>query len=98
MSRPSTAPELGVPAIGSTPGRTPTHLADRALGELARAADLYRGDRARGPRGHGLTPANVPMTPVAAIPPLEELNIGHTIVSRAVMFPGCTERYRKCVG
>ncbi|MEO5580441.1 MAG: pyridoxine 5'-phosphate synthase [Gemmatimonadaceae bacterium] len=33
--------------------------------------------------GHGLTLANV--GPVAAIPEIEELNIGHSIVSRAVM-------------
>jgi pyridoxine 5-phosphate synthase len=33
--------------------------------------------------GHGLTYENV--TPVAAIAPIEELNIGHSIVSRAVL-------------
>ncbi len=33
--------------------------------------------------GHGLTPRNV--SPVAAIPEIEELNIGHTIVSRSIM-------------
>jgi pyridoxine 5-phosphate synthase len=33
--------------------------------------------------GHGLTYENV--TPVAAISPLEELNIGHCIISRSVM-------------
>jgi len=32
--------------------------------------------------GHGLTVRNV--GPVAAIPEIEELNIGHSIVSRAV--------------
>ena len=32
--------------------------------------------------GHGLTVRNV--GPVAAIPEVEELNIGHSIVSRAV--------------
>ena len=32
--------------------------------------------------GHGLTVGNV--GPVAAIPEIEELNIGHSIVSRAV--------------
>ncbi|HZF73742.1 MAG TPA: pyridoxine 5'-phosphate synthase [Gemmatimonadaceae bacterium] len=32
--------------------------------------------------GHGLTVANV--GPVAAIPEIEELNIGHSIISRAV--------------
>ncbi len=33
--------------------------------------------------GHGLTYENV--TPVAAIAPIEELNIGHSVVSRAVL-------------
>ncbi len=33
--------------------------------------------------GHGLTYENV--TPVAAIPEIEELNIGHSIVSRAIL-------------
>ena len=33
--------------------------------------------------GHGLTYENV--TPVAAIEPIEELNIGHSIISRAVL-------------
>lgn len=33
--------------------------------------------------GHGLTPQNV--TPVAALPAIEELNIGHSIVSLAVL-------------
>jgi pyridoxine 5-phosphate synthase len=33
--------------------------------------------------GHGLTPGNV--APVAALPEVEELNIGHALVSRAVL-------------
>jgi pyridoxine 5-phosphate synthase len=33
--------------------------------------------------GHGLTYQNV--TPVAAVAEIEELNIGHSVVSRAVM-------------
>jgi pyridoxine 5-phosphate synthase len=33
--------------------------------------------------GHGLTYENV--APVAAIPEVEELNIGHSIVSRSVL-------------
>ncbi len=33
--------------------------------------------------GHGLTYENV--RPVAAIPEIEELNIGHSVVSRAVL-------------
>jgi pyridoxine 5-phosphate synthase len=33
--------------------------------------------------GHGLTYQNV--QPVAAIPEIEELNIGHSVISRALM-------------
>ena len=33
--------------------------------------------------GHGLTYVNV--APIAAIPEIEELNIGHSVVSRSVM-------------
>jgi|SRR5688500_2916575 len=42
--------------------------------------------------GHGLTVSNV--GPVAAIPEVEELNIGHSIVSRAV-FVGLVESVRE---
>ena len=49
----------------------------RAAGELARSLGL------RLYAGHGLRPDNV--GPIAAIPGMEELNIGHAIVSRAVL-------------
>jgi pyridoxine 5-phosphate synthase len=42
--------------------------------------------------GHGLTLKNV--GPVAAIPEIEELNIGHSIVSRSV-FVGLDEAVRE---
>jgi pyridoxine 5-phosphate synthase len=42
--------------------------------------------------GHGLTYANVGA--VAAIPEMEELNIGHAIVSRA-LFTGMTQAVRE---
>jgi pyridoxine 5-phosphate synthase len=42
--------------------------------------------------GHGLTVANV--APVAAIPEIEELNIGHSVVSRAI-FIGLVEAVRE---
>jgi pyridoxine 5-phosphate synthase len=42
--------------------------------------------------GHGLTVGNV--TPVAAIPEIEELNIGHSVVSRAI-FVGLEEAIRE---
>ena len=58
-------------------GGDPTAL--RALREGARhGADIGLAVHA----GHGLTVGNV--TPVAAIPEIEELNIGHSVVSRGV--------------
>jgi pyridoxine 5-phosphate synthase len=42
--------------------------------------------------GHGLSVQNV--GPVAAIPEVEELNIGHAIVGRAI-FVGLTEAVRE---
>jgi pyridoxine 5-phosphate synthase len=78
------AKDLGVPAIELHTGRYAGSWRhnDTALDELRRAArhaaDLGLFVHA----GHGLTVANVP--PVAAIPEIEELNIGHSIVSRAI--------------
>jgi pyridoxine 5-phosphate synthase len=80
-----TAKDLGVPAIELHTGRY-AHTwkdGDAALEELRRAvrhaADMGLAVHA----GHGLTYRNV--VPVAAIEEIEELNIGHSIVSRAVM-------------
>ena len=53
------------------------------LGRLARAAALGRSLGLAVHAGHGLTYENV--TPVAAVAEIEELNIGHSIVSRAVL-------------
>ncbi len=79
------AKDLGVPAIELHTGRY-AHAwktGDTALAELRRAArhgaDMGLAIHA----GHGLTYRNV--VPVAEIPEIEELNIGHSIVSRAVM-------------
>jgi pyridoxine 5-phosphate synthase len=58
---------------------------DRAR-ELRRLQDAARRARELGlavHAGHGLTYENV--TPVAALPEIEEVNIGHSIVSRAVL-------------
>lgn len=57
-----------------------------AAAELERLAEAARRARAAGlavHAGHGLTYWNV--RPVAAIPECEELNIGHSIVSRSVL-------------
>jgi pyridoxine 5-phosphate synthase len=78
------AKDLGVPAIELHTGRYAHSWRrnDNALDELRRAArhaaDLGLFVHA----GHGLTSANV--APVAAIPEIEELNIGHSVVSRAI--------------
>lgn len=53
------------------------------LDRLRRAAALGRSLGLDVHAGHGLTYENV--VPVAAIPEIEELNIGHSIVSRAVL-------------
>ncbi len=75
--------KLGVPAIelhtGSYSHRPDSVDTINALRDSARrGADLGLAVHA----GHGLTVRNV--GPVAAIPEIEELNIGHSIVSRAV--------------
>lgn len=59
--------------------------ADRAweLGVLARGTEEAIALGLRVNAGHGLTYQNV--YPVACIPGMEELNIGHTIVSRAAL-------------
>lgn len=54
-----------------------------ALAELAGATASCRAAGLAVHAGHGLTYDNV--GPVAALPGIEELNIGHTIVSRAVL-------------
>ncbi len=59
------------------PGRS------REIGRLRGAARAGRELGLAVHAGHGLTYENV--TPVAAIPEIEELNIGHSVVSRAVL-------------
>lgn len=79
------AKDLGVPAVELHTGRYAHtwRTGDAALQEL-RAAARYAGDMGLAVHaGHGLTYANV--APVAAIPEIEELNIGHSVVSRALL-------------
>ena len=75
---------LGVPAVELHTGRYAHHWRedDSALEELRRAARLGREHGLAVHAGHGLTYQNV--GPVAAIADIEELNIGHSIVSRSV--------------
>ena len=77
------AKKLGVPAIelhtGSYSHRPKSDATIEALRDSARrGADLGLAVHA----GHGLNVRNV--GPVASIPEIEELNIGHSIISRAV--------------
>lgn len=79
------AKDLGVPAIELHTGRY-AHTwrsSDAALTELKRAAAYAAEMGLSVHAGHGLTYLNV--APVAAIPEIEELNIGHSIMSRAIM-------------
>lgn len=70
------AVELHTGQYALAAGRGPT--LGVLVGGAAKAASLGLAVHA----GHGLTIANV--GPVAAIPEIEELNIGHSIVSRAI--------------
>jgi pyridoxine 5-phosphate synthase len=79
-----TAKDLGVPAIELHTGRY-AHTwrqSDAALDELSRAARHAADMGLFVHAGHGLTYGNV--RAVARIPEIEELNIGHSVVSRSV--------------
>ncbi|OLC72322.1 MAG: pyridoxine 5'-phosphate synthase [Gemmatimonadetes bacterium 13_1_40CM_4_69_8] len=90
------AHQLGVPAIELHTGRYAHswRRGDAALQELRRAAAHAKAIGLAVHAGHGLTYQNV--QPVAAIPEIEELNIGHSIVSNAV-FWGLEEAVRRMV-
>jgi pyridoxine 5-phosphate synthase len=79
------AKDLGVPAIELHTGRYANswQRGDTALEELRRAAAHAASMGLFVHAGHGLTYANV--RPVASIPHIEELNIGHSVVSRSIM-------------
>lgn len=77
--------DLGADAIELHTGEYANTRGDERreqLARLARAAALGRALGMGVHAGHGLTYENV--TPLAAVPEIEELNIGHSIVSRAV--------------
>jgi pyridoxine 5-phosphate synthase len=79
------AAALGVPAIELHTGRYANtwRASDSALDELRVASRLAREAGLAVHAGHGLTYLNV--RPIAEIPEIEELNIGHSIVSRAIL-------------
>src|SRR5690348_6468136 len=88
------AAALGVAAIELHTGRYARswRTSAAALRALQRAAAHARARGLAVHAGHGLTYENV--QPVAAIPDIEELNIGHSIVSNAV-FWGLEEAVRR---
>jgi len=77
--------ELKVPAIELHTGEYANTYreSDEALFRLREAATLAKSLGLAVHAGHGLTYKNV--KPVAAIPEIEELNIGHSVVSRSIM-------------
>ena len=80
------AARLGADAVELHTGPYALARRDDVTVELARLSDAGRATSAAGMRlhaAHGLTYTNV--RPVAAIPKMAELNIGHAIISRAVM-------------
>jgi pyridoxine 5-phosphate synthase len=84
---------LGVPAIELHTGRyAHTWRRPGPLNELRRAASHAKSLGLAVHAGHGLTYQNV--QPVARIPEIEELNIGHSIVSNAVYW-GLEEAVRR---
>jgi pyridoxine 5-phosphate synthase len=88
------AADLGVPAVELHTGRYANSWRRNgaALTALGRAAEHARRLGLAVHAGHGLTYENV--GPVAGIPEIEELNIGHSIVSNAV-FWGMEEAVRR---
>jgi len=92
-SGPSRSRDLGAVAIELHTGRYAHHSNEPAvLRALEDAAHHGREIGLAVHAGHGLTTHNV--GPVAAIAEIEELNIGHSIVSRAV-FVGLAEAVRE---
>lgn len=94
----TSAARLGVAAVELHTGR---YAGAARMGGAARDAEVAAlASAARTGRrlglavhaGHGLTVINV--GPVAAIPEIEELNIGHSIISRAI-FVGLAEAVRE---
>ena len=76
--------DAGATAIELHTGRYAHHPDDgSALGALASAAELGKSIGLAVHAGHGLSVRNV--APVAAIPPIEELNIGHALIGRAIL-------------
>ena len=80
------AQRLGAPAVELHTGRYAHtwRTSSAALEELRTAARAGRAAGLAVHAGHGLTYLNV--EPVAAITEIEELNIGHSVMSRAILY------------
>ena len=93
------AAELGAPVVELHTGAFANAFTDDARhAELARLATAAERAHALGLHvnaGHGLNYVNLPEF-LAAVPQLEELNIGHSIVSRAV-FVGLENAVREMI-
>jgi pyridoxine 5-phosphate synthase len=88
------AAELGAPVVEFHTGRYAHEGASQAaeLRRIAEAAALAAKNGIEAHAGHGLTFDNV--VPIAAIPQLRELNIGHFLVGEA-MFVGLAHAVRR---
>jgi len=78
--------ELNTRAYSETTPRSPDlagEALDRELAKVIRAAEHGYGQGLKILAGHGLTYRNVRL--ISAIPEIEELNIGHNIIARAVL-------------
>jgi pyridoxine 5-phosphate synthase len=84
--------DVGGDAIELHTGQYAISGGDREVQALAAASERAAALGLAVHAGHGLTVGNV--GPVAAIPEIEELNIGHSIVSRA-LFVGLAEAFRE---
>jgi len=88
--------DLGVAAVELHTGAYANAATDKArhdeLVELARGAAMVRQAKLGLNAGHGLTYRNV--VPVARLEGMGELNIGHSIVARAVLV-GLTQAVRE---
>lgn len=89
------ARELGAPVVEFHTGayaHLPANERAEELGRIANAAALAARNGIEPHAGHGLTYDNV--GPIAAIPQLRELNIGHFLIGEAI-FTGLAESIRR---
>jgi len=84
--------EINTDAYTRAAAAADEHALAEELAGVRRAARLGAEAGLHVYAGHGLTTANV--GPIAAIPEIEELNIGHALVSRAVLV-GLAEAVRE---